>query len=358
MPEPLVPPAPDVLYEACAWVAQLETGQLSSEDLAAFREWIRRSPRHFSEIRRVALIAGQANVLAQMAGALQSAAESLDPIVAPRRGGSPRWRMAMAAVLVILALGVGGFFLLAGNRPTGYVIATQIGAIKETRLSDGSIVKLNTDSRIEVTFTKAQRRVRLLKGESFFAVAHNPDRPFIVYVGDKYVRAVGTAFAVRRTDNDLLVTVSEGRVEVNEVSASPEAARVPTHASAVATQAQPKPLLITAGHRLVVDNTGKDTVEMISNRKLARDLSWRDGLLDFADMPLSEVVRQWSRYTDLKFEIADRDLQDLKFDGIFRTNEIGAFLDALEHSFGVHVEYVDDKTIRLQHSATSPTRRT
>jgi transmembrane sensor len=339
-------------------MAQLETGKLSSEDLAAFREWIQRSPRHFSEIRRVALIARQANVLAEMAEPLRSAAESLDLVGAPRRNLSPRWRMAIAAAAVIVVAGACALLLIS-SPPPAYVVATQIGAIKETRLSDGSIVKLNTDSRIEVTFTKAQRRVRLLKGEGFFEVAHNPDRPFIVYVGDRYVRAVGTAFAVRRTDNDLLVTVSEGRVEVNKVPASPEAASGSSPASGAATQARPKPLLIPAGHRLVEeDATGKDTVEMISNRELARDLSWRVGLLDFAGMPLSEVVREWSRYTDLKFEIADRDLQSLKFDGIFRTNEIGAFLDALEHSFGVDVDYVDDKTILLKHRATSPTGRT
>ena len=339
-------------------MAQLETGKLSSEDLAAFREWIQRSPRHFAEIRRVALIARQADVLAEMAEPLRSAAESLDLIGAPRQNLSPRWRMAIAAAAVIVAAGACALLLISSS-PTDYVVATQIGAIKETRLSDGSIVKLNTDSRIEVTFTKAQRRVRLLKGEGFFEVAHNPDRPFIVYVGDKYVRAVGTAFAVRRTDNDLLVTVSEGRVEVNKIPVSSEAASVPSPASAAATQAQSRPLLVTAGHRLVEkDNSGKDTVEMISNRELARHLSWRVGLLDFAGMPLSEVVREWSRYTDLKFEIADRDLQSLKFDGIFRTNEIGAFLDALEHSFGVEVDYVDDKTILLKHSSTSPTGRT
>src|ERR1700733_13065939 len=134
MPEPLVPAAPDVTYEACAWIAQLEIGKLSSEDLAAFREWIQRSPRHFSEIRRVARIAGQANVLAEMAGALQSAAESLDPIIASRRDTSPRWRMAIAAALFILVIGAGAFFLISANLPTDYVIATQIGAIKETSL--------------------------------------------------------------------------------------------------------------------------------------------------------------------------------------------------------------------------------
>ena len=60
----LSPDAPDLVSEATSWLAQLETGKLSKEDLAAFREWVQRSPRHYLEIRRLAELSREVNVLA------------------------------------------------------------------------------------------------------------------------------------------------------------------------------------------------------------------------------------------------------------------------------------------------------
>ncbi|MGE0410023.1 MAG: FecR family protein, partial [Amphiplicatus sp.] len=335
--------------------AQLETGDLSIEDRAAFREWIKRSPRHYREIIRLARLSGEINVISEMAGPLKAAAESLAPIARPqarpllasRRRGAVLAGLALALV-VGTAIIMGRAFLFNGP----YVIATAIGGYGERILPDGSVVKLNTASQIEVDYSQTERRVRLLKGEAFFDVAHNADHPFLVYAGDKMVRAVGTAFAVRWTDGDLFVTVAEGRVEYGVARSSPDGAR--DGGAALAKIQSPDegtaaPLALDAGHVLTVQSgVGGREIKDLSAQDLNRQLSWRSGVLDFTDKPLIDVVHEMSRYTELKIEIADPALRDLKLSGVFRTGETSELFDALTLSFDVEVEQVNKKLVRLR----------
>lgn len=97
-------PDSDITSEACAWIAQLETGALTPQDLSAFREWVGRSPRHAAEIRRIARLAEDMNVLAGMGEPLRAAIESYRPLLAAerRRRRHRSWLAAAALVLVMI----------------------------------------------------------------------------------------------------------------------------------------------------------------------------------------------------------------------------------------------------------------
>lgn len=346
--------APDLSSEACAWVAQLETGELSKEDLDAFREWINRSPRHYAEIKRLARLSHDINVIADMAGPLKAAAARREAVLRLRSASLFVNGWGVAAALVLALAGLAAVILRQPGdtpAPVPYVIATEIGEFREIALADGSTVKLNTDSEIEVELDQSQRRIRLLKGEAYFEVARNPDNPFVVFAADRQVTAVGTAFAVRWTDNAFTVTVSEGKVSVNERLAKTEQGAVQTSGDAEAGDIPPlpevAPHLLEAGQRLAVsDFEIHPTIETLSPRDLTRDFSWRTGFLEFDKAPLGEVVREMERYTTLDIEIADDELKNLKFGGVIRIGETDAFFEALELSFGVKaVRFGDDRVL-------------
>lgn len=87
-------------------------------------------------------------------------------------------------------------------------------------LPDHSVVHLNFNSAIKISFSSTVRHIELLKGEAYFKVAKNPNRPFIVQVGNTSASALGTAFIVnRKSDNFSLITVTEGVVKVVVASA-------------------------------------------------------------------------------------------------------------------------------------------
>ncbi|MBL8264977.1 DUF4880 domain-containing protein, partial [Steroidobacter sp.] len=70
-----------ITSEACAWIAQLETGALTEQDVSALREWVKRSPRHAAEMRHLAQLAEDVNLLAGMDGALGEAIHLFRPML-------------------------------------------------------------------------------------------------------------------------------------------------------------------------------------------------------------------------------------------------------------------------------------
>ena len=134
----------------------------------------------------------------------------------------PKWRMfaAVAASLALLVgLGIGLFS--GGNAPGGdpdmeYMVVSNPGSAPKTHLlEDGSTVILNGHGQI--SFQKGLKgniRKVTLKGEAYFQVARDRDRPFIVISDDIQVKVLGTEFNVRQGKASIDVTVASGKVQV------------------------------------------------------------------------------------------------------------------------------------------------
>lgn len=372
----LVNQTPDITAEACAWIAQLETGDLTPADVDAFREWMHRSPRHAAEACRLARLAEELNVLSGLEPALREAAEHYRPVT--RSTGGARFRalftpsrlgsFAVTATVLIVTLLVLVRDQLVPQFPTE--LETPIGGYLEQTLADDSVVKLNTDSFIHVAFNDKQRHIFLRRGEAFFQVAHNPERPFVVHANGKIIRAVGTAFAVRLDSTwkegvDLEVTVTEGRVELRAQSPSvtrntsehavrdKDAGETAAGGGEQPNTRAPKELalvqtILDAGQHLVLSaQEPEPKINTVTEEEIRRSLSWREGLFDFSETPLDQVVREFGRHTRLSIEIADPTLRDRKFSGIFPTGNINTLLETLETAYGIEVIYVDANTVEL-----------
>lgn len=84
-------------------------------------------------------------------------------------------------------------------------------------LEDSSVVTLAPESELifPEKFAEETREVHL-KGEAFFQISPNPDRPFLVKTRELVTRVLGTSFMVRsfEKDPDASVSVRTGRVSV------------------------------------------------------------------------------------------------------------------------------------------------
>ncbi|MBB5518686.1 FecR family protein [Amphiplicatus metriothermophilus] len=346
----------EITAEACAWVAQIESGDLSSADLLALREWINRSPAHTREIRAVAALSGQLSILTDMAEVHDAAAAMSSRLRRPawRRGGAA---LAALGLWIAVAAGLVAMLLLRGPVPPEPTIyATGVGEYRTVALEDGSVVKLNTDSRVEVDYQETRRRIRLVNGEALFEVASDPDRPFVVFSGDAAAEAVGTAFAVRLREGAAELAVIEGAVAFYKVFAAPAKALGTDRA----TPSAEKPdraraaVIVRAGQTLLSsalpDDAGAPAPAAplaVSPRELQRRLSWTEGLFDFSETPLEEVVAEIARHNRVRIEFADDELRSVKFGGIFRTGDLDALLEALER-MGIEVEQPDEGRIILR----------
>lgn len=352
----------DIRSQACSWIAQLETGDLTNEDLAAFKEWTSRSPVHREEIKRMAALSNEVNIIAEMAAPLQDAINQRKSMKSsPRAFVFPRKMALTSAFLMVLVFSsvlMMNIGLLTKSAPL--LIITEVGSHREMLLEDGSTIQINTDSQVEIDFNEQRRKVRILKGEAFFQVAHNKNRPFIVYAGEKAVKAIGTAFLVRHLPDQFEVTVTEGRVELSQTATLVSSHRNKTASQEMfqaATQQSEVTIYIDAGESIRSAESATLKVALlekseISTSEINRKLSWQNGLFDFSDTPLREVIDDLSRYTQLKIKISDPELEQLKFGGLFRTDDIESLFDALESAYQIKVEYQANGVVKLSRVKT------
>ena len=250
------------------------------------------------------------------------------------------WLAAAAGVAV-------GFFIW--QTPTSYpapdftlTASTEVGAMRKLPLPDGSVVQLNTDSAITVQFTRTERRVQLVRGEAHFQVAKNPACPFIVNAGTVNVRAVGTAFDVRRRPEAVEVLVTEGKVRVNDSIGGQS--RLP----ASATNADDS--LLVAGERAYIftgASAAPAKVVAVAPVEIGQVLAWQSRRLEFVATPLAEMVEEFNRYNRHKLVIADPRLATRRFGGTFPAGDYEEFVRLLESDFDVVAER-DQNEIRLR----------
>jgi len=330
------PDSRELAKAASIWLARRDAGL----DAAAEREfagWLNEGPAHQAAWERVNR-AWNATLPAVSSGAAPAMIQELGRRRSRRQRRNRLIPVAcLAVVLVALTLK-----LRLSEAPASLVAKTdpaQIGAevIRPERrlLEDGTVVELNTGTKIAVSYTPAKRRVTLLSGEAHFAVVHNPAWPFEVDAGGVVVRDVGTQFLIRLKPELTEVLVTEGVVKVDAtlvVSASPKAARV----------------VVTAGNRLAIplhDTAASLATEPASSEETRKWLAWRGPRLILSDTSLGDAVTALNRENAFQISVADSALARMHLSGVFRADNAEGFVRLLETSYGVRVERQDNRAI-------------
>lgn len=343
--------------EAGEWLILLDSEEsLAPEEAEALREWLERSPVHREELNSLIRFYGKMNVLTELAVPLGA-----EPV--SHSADRPLMRRA-AAVAVFALVAFGALSVWRNHDPlqtTNGLYTTTIGGQETAPLADGSIVQLNTNTRIEVDYDGQYRNVHLLQGEAYFTVAKHTGRPFRVYAGTGRIEAVGTAFAVRLKNDDVNVTVAEGTVAlaameraVSGTADNPQNIQRPNDGFGERYIAALG--LLNAGESTSIPETmegnaaaslSRPAVRTIGAQELARRLSWRRGLLVFAGEPLELVVEEISRYTTTTIEITDPAIAAISIGGQFQAGDTEGLLAALESNFDLRVTRVDQHHVRL-----------
>lgn len=323
--------------EACEWISKMHDAGLQPSEEQALQQWMQQSPVHKAELKRMAKRWEQLNVLTELAVPQASRSVAAKPWYL-HWGGA----VATAAILLVLTVIIQPF----NSAPAKQVYTTSLGEQREIILSDQSVVMLNTSSAIQVEYTKGSRSIQLVQGEAHFDVAHNPDRPFRVQAGKSIVRAVGTAFSVHLTQQTVDVLVTEGTVEMTALQT-----RLPASNTATTDPApNPTPRAVINAGAGASFNQRLDAIELaegIGEAEIGRKLSWREGMVRFSDDALKDVVAEVSRYTPVNIVILDPELQNLRIGGVFKVGETQKMFEALEQSFGIKAEKINEKLIHL-----------
>ena len=368
-----------IQHEAAAWVVKIDSDDLSESERSELAIWLQESPSHKKEFIELARVWGNLDVLQFVAEVTPTAPEPYEQISAnlfSTREQSPASRsleseghasevqtgkaalmpqskrhvytavaasFALFSLLFLLkVLPYGDAQLRSVERESFYI--TAIGEQRDINLPDGSHIKLNTSSSVKVNFSATQRAIYLEQGEANFIVAKDKNRPFIVYVGQGSVTAVGTVFNVKLNRGVTDVLVTEGVVKVNpSVEESPSSKSVKDFSvDAVAS--------VVAGQKARFNASKITDLQVIKTADINQELAWHSGMLSFSDTPLREVIDEVSRYTSTQIVIDDKDVANLQVAGYFKAGETEAMLEVLQLSFGVKVTHLPNNKVLLSKS--------
>jgi transmembrane sensor len=332
----------DPTSQAINWFTRMREDDLTVADRKRFDEWLAESPVHMREYLQIVDVWGSLHAREQWPA--QTSGELLEEIrrasdasadsyagtrgkpSTPSRKELFRRPMFLSAAAGILLCITAAIIWQASRLPT---YATARGEQRSVVLADGSIVQLNTLSKLTVRFDKQHREVELLRGEAFFRVAPNATRPFEVLTPFARMRALGTEFNVYNHAGGTRVAVLEGKVRVvagrKSVDLSPEqAADVAPHGSVeLVAPVQARPVAQTATawiqRRIILDN-------------------------DRIDMALIE----FNRYNVLQIQIENAELAKVRISGAFNADEPAAFLRYLEKVHRTDVEQLEKNFVVLR----------
>jgi transmembrane sensor len=296
-------PTPAMLRQAARWQLQLRDAPDDSVR-TAYAAWLEETPAH-------QFAAAEAEALTKATHALST---PLAPIAATRSragGWKTTFRAGMAAAAVYLL----AFNLYPWLRDLNAFAVSGVGHQGRYALPDGSTVALNTDSRLDLAFTKTERRVSLPRGEAYFAVKKGDPRPFIVESGEGRVRVTGTHFYVRRDAEKVTVTVEEGHVLFSRGGTAPI---VSLHAGDQA---------FLADHR----------VQEQPHADLLQTSAWRRKQIMFVDVPLSSVATELNRYRKGKIWVLPTSLRQRNVSGVFDAADTDAAAHTIVERLGARL---------------------
>ncbi|EKT59901.1 FecR family protein [Providencia sneebia] len=291
---------------AALWVIKTTSRELTKSEELEFQSWISMSEQHLETYYR----ARQLWKLTANAAGHQKLIDKKDNTTQKRVKLRHIQRSAAAILFCILSVGAWQYY----SKPTPDYYA-QIGEILQVTLPDGSVVDLDSGSKLLLDFNEHYRQVNLLSGRAYFAVApmtQKDQRPFRVQAKNGITQALGTEFSIDEKGDQVNVSVYQHSVKIT----------------------------LNSGEELVV-NAGDFThyqqkIWPTSSLYNTASANWRQGQIIFHQQTLDEVIGEINRYRN-KPVILLSNQHTQKISGVFQIKSIDSALANLSDSQGLQL---------------------
>ncbi|WP_417462253.1 FecR family protein [Kordiimonas sp.] len=306
----------DIHEQAAAWVSKLLSGKVSAAEKRANADWRAEDQAQDAAQAELEAMLVELDHVGEHVLADQMVQE-LNAAVDDKR--SRRMFTGVTSIAATFVAAVALSVAMWSPAPDAQIYETAVGERRVVQLEDGSRVQLNTNSKLKAEFSDGIRHVSLERGEAFFDVSHNKERPFVVNAGKTDVTVLGTQFNVRLGASSNLVSVLSGLVAVSQHTRGGQ----PAKELARLTQGQQ------------VEHMPSMNDAIVSDFDETSVFAWRTGKALYEKTPLFEVVADLNRYFEVPLEIADEDIANLPVTGTFNLNDQNVVVDALESAFSL-----------------------
>jgi transmembrane sensor len=312
-----------------------QIGTIDDQERLELNQWKNNHPDHFQELMEVyhSTAAGQTPEFNpelewdELETMIKIGESTSNPIIKLFP-----W-VARAAAAVLIVFGVIYLFDKSGETSGEMVlqnlVTTEASGQKQVTLPDGTLVWINRESELlyPENFTQNTREV-YLKGEAFFEVTHNENKPFIVHAGISKSTVIGTSFNLRAygKEDDIRLTVVSGKV-------------------AFTLADDREQVFVTPGNMALLQRDSKK-IQNGENSDL-NFLSWKTNELTFNDCAMRELLASLKRHYGINLEVENESTNNCHFTGDFRDTELDNTLQIITRAIGASYKISGDTYIIL-----------
>lgn len=230
------------------------------------------------------------------------------------------WLKAVASVILISGLA----WLYIASQSVEYLKSTTDQVVRIDTLSDGSVVTLNKNSVLEYPskFKNNQRKVVLDRGEAFFNVMADTEKPFFIESGVISIRVIGTSFNVKMRNGAVEVIVESGRVEVSKAD---------------------QKVLLVPGEKIVVSEVTNELQKGVTSDLLYNYYRTKEFVAD--DTPLWRVVDVLNEAYSSQIVIKNPGIKDLPLNTTFKDESLEEILQVISRTFKITIEKKQNQII-------------
>lgn len=307
-------------------------GETDADESAAVKNWLaadRDNQKYYNDFKKIwdeSLQLAASTTVDENAAwqRMQNRIHRTSADIPVRKIGNKRfgnWMQIAASFFIIGLIGCAAYVLM-GDRVTNIEVQATNSTLTNT-LPDGTVVTLNKNSLISYTSEfEGKTRPVTLKGEAFFEVAHNKQKPFIVSIDDVKIRVVGTSFNVKDKNGKITIEVETGIVKVTKESETIE---------------------LRKGEKVIIKNQEPQLIKELSRGKLYN--YYRNNELVCDHTPLQELVDALNEIYDVNIIIKDPELQKKEINTTFINEPLSQVLNVISTTFRVKVARKNNQII-------------
>ena len=229
-------------------------------------------------------------------------------------------------------------------------VVTKRGSKSSIKLPDGTIVRLNTDSRLTyLNFTAGKNREVTLIGEAYFDVAHDSSRPFIIHTGKINIKVLGTSFNVRNypQDKELETSLIKGKIEVSLESRPEDIITLKPTEKLIIAKEQDELATATKVKSSIDNKVVLTSITYLKHDSLVAETSWLNDKMVFVNQPLDKIAIELERKYAITVSFKDEKVKKYRYTGVFENVSLEKVFQLIKYSKNINYK-IDDKNIVIE----------
>lgn len=229
-----------------------------------------------------------------------------------------------AGIIILLGVAYAAYQWTAPAFQTLALVSGQ--ATKTDTLPDGTTAFLNKRSELTYEFNPRKKiRKVVLKGEAYFSVKHEAEKPFIIEAEDILVRDIGTEFNLKAyPDKDTIeIIVTHGEVQFYTKN--------------------DEGLNLQAGEKAIYTKSSKKFYRI--EKPDTNALAYKTKVFSFNNTDLKSVVNLLNEVYNSKIKLANEKLFNCRLTANFKEDNASIIAEVIAETMGLTITRKDDQII-------------